>query len=66
MPPFGAPDVTLNLSVRDMQLMFSNELKPMQAYMSGRLKVSGDLSAALQLDDLVEKVVQKIKRTQHV
>ncbi|XP_060564397.1 stomatin-like protein 1 [Ruditapes philippinarum] len=51
------PDVTLDLSVRDMQSMFADQLKPLQAYMSGRLKVSGDLSAAMRLEEVMDKVV---------
>ncbi|XP_053388369.1 stomatin-like protein 1, partial [Mercenaria mercenaria] len=51
------PDVTLDLSVRDMQRMFADQLKPLQAYMSGRLKVSGDLSAAMRLEEVMDKVV---------
>ncbi|XP_056016334.1 stomatin-like protein 1 isoform X2 [Ostrea edulis] len=61
LPPGGEPDVTLTLSVSDMQNMFMGNTKPLQAYMSGRLKASGDLSAALSLDDFVKKVVEKIK-----
>ncbi|XP_061176900.1 stomatin-like protein 1 isoform X2 [Saccostrea echinata] len=64
LPPGGEPDVTLTLSVSDMQNMFVGNTKPLQAYMSGRLKVSGDLSAALSLEDFVKKVVEKIKSEQ--
>ena len=60
MPPCE-PDVTLTLSVGDMQNMFVGNTKPLQLYMSGRLKVSGDLSAAINLEDFVKKVVDKIK-----
>lgn len=51
------PDVTLDLSVGDMQRMFADQLKPLQAYMSGRLKVSGDLSAAMRLEEVMDKIV---------
>ena len=37
--------------------MFADQLKPLQAYMSGRLKVSGDLSAAMRLEEVMDKVV---------
>nr|XP_022294945.1 stomatin-like protein 1 [Crassostrea virginica] len=60
MPPCE-PDVTLTLSVGDMQNMFVGNAKPLQLYMSGRLKVSGDLSAAINLEDFVKRVVDKIK-----
>ncbi|XP_060065461.1 stomatin-like protein 1 isoform X2 [Ylistrum balloti] len=64
VPPGGEPDVVLSLSVTDMQRMFMDKLKPMQAYMGGRLKVSGDLSAALQLEDIIKNVVKKMKGSQ--
>lgn len=56
-PARQEPDVTLDLSVRDMQLMFTDNLKPLQAYMSGRLKVSGDLSAAMRLEEVMDKII---------
>ena len=54
--PRRDPDVNLDLSVKDMQQMFMGNLKPLQAYMSGRLKVSGDLSAALRLEEVLDKI----------
>ena len=39
-----------------MQQMFMGQLKPLSAYMSGRLKVSGDLSAATRLDEVLERL----------
>jgi putative sterol carrier protein len=44
-----------------MQNMFVSRLSPLQAYMSGRLKVSGDLSAATQLGDVIKTVMKKVK-----
>ncbi|OWF47475.1 stomatin-like protein 1 [Mizuhopecten yessoensis] len=63
-PPGGDADAVLSLSVNDMQRMFMDKFKPMQAYMSGRLKVSGDLSAALKLEDVIKQIVKKMKGTQ--
>lgn len=59
--PSTEPDVTLTLSVSDMQNMFMGNIKPLQVYMSGRLKVSGDLSAAINIEDFVKRVVDKMK-----
>lgn len=59
--PSTEPDVTLTLSVPDMQNMFMGNIKPLQVYMSGRLKVSGDLSAAINIEDFVKRVVDKMK-----
>jgi putative sterol carrier protein len=39
-----------------MQAMMTDRLKPLQAYMSGRLRVSGDLSSALKLDEVMTKL----------
>lgn len=61
LPPCGEPDATLTLTVGDMQSMFIGQLSPLQAYMSGRLKVSGDLSAATQLGDVIKTVMKKVK-----
>ncbi|XP_052241958.1 stomatin-like protein 1 [Dreissena polymorpha] len=57
--PGHNPDVTLGLSVSDMQSMFTGNLKPLSAYMSGRLLVSGDLSAATRLEEVMERVISK-------
>ena len=54
--PRHDPDVNLDLSVQDMQQMFMGNLKPLQAYMSGRLKISGDLSSALRLEEVLDKI----------
>lgn len=59
--PSTEPDMTLTLSVPDMQNMFMGNIKPLQVYMSGRLKVSGDLSAAINIEDFVKRVVDKMK-----
>ncbi|BFZ09740.1 hypothetical protein BsWGS_12779 [Bradybaena similaris] len=50
--PAGDPAATLSLTFDDLQAMLLGELKPFQAYMSGRLKVSGDTAAALKLEEL--------------
>ena len=51
-------DATLMMTGQDIQLMLNGTLKPFQAYMSGRLRVSGDLSAALKLESFVDKMVE--------
>ncbi|WAR09351.1 STML1-like protein [Mya arenaria] len=57
--PRGNPDVTLELTTQDMQRMFSGNLKPLSAYMSGRLRVTGDLSAATRLEEVMERIINK-------
>ncbi|XP_071424429.1 stomatin-like protein 1 isoform X2 [Pithys albifrons albifrons] len=57
--PEGIPDVTLELSEKDLQDLFLGDLRPLSAYMSGRLQVKGDLHLALKLEDLVKAMKQR-------
>ncbi|XP_038602814.1 stomatin-like protein 1 isoform X2 [Tachyglossus aculeatus] len=50
--PEGPPDVVLELAEADLQALFSGELRPLAAYMSGRLRVKGDLNVAMKLEAL--------------
>ncbi|EOB00002.1 Stomatin-like protein 1, partial [Anas platyrhynchos] len=50
--PQGSPDVVLELSEKDLQDLVLGELRPLSAYMSGRLQVRGDLHLALKLEEL--------------
>lgn len=52
-PPSGVVDTAVTVTLANMQLMFTGDLQPFDAYMSGDLKVSGDLSGAMKLDSLV-------------
>lgn len=45
----GDADVTLTASAEDFQDMFEGDLNPTSAYMSGRLKIDGDMSVAMKL-----------------
>ncbi|XP_067674531.1 stomatin-like protein 1 [Haliotis asinina] len=55
--PFGDSDASLMMTVSDLQAMFAGRMKPFQAYMNGRLRVAGDLSAAMRLEEVVKKIV---------
>ena len=57
--PSGEPDVTLVMSAGDLQRMFSGDLKPLQAFMSGQLQASGDLAAAMRLEEVVKLIMGK-------
>lgn len=46
-------DCTLGVSVADLQAMIVGDLAPMTAFMSGKLKVSGDMSVAMKLQSLM-------------
>lgn len=50
--PDQEADVTISTSSSVFDAIASGEQNPMKAYMSGKLKISGDLSAALQLQKL--------------
>uniref|UniRef100_A0A674I6W2 Stomatin like 1 n=1 Tax=Terrapene triunguis TaxID=2587831 RepID=A0A674I6W2_9SAUR len=52
------PDVILEMTENDLQSFFSGELHPLSAYMSGRLRVKGDLSVALKLEELFKAMKQ--------
>jgi putative sterol carrier protein len=47
------PNMTLKASADDWMAVSKGELNPMQAFMSGRLKVQGDMSLALKLQTLL-------------
>ena len=61
--PSGDPSATLTLTFDDLHAMLQGRLKPYQAYMSGRLRVSGDTSAALKLDQLAVRVQNQLALT---
>lgn len=48
--PDGIPDVVVEMAEADLQALLRRELWPLGAYMSGRLKVKGDLSVAMKLE----------------
>ncbi|NWZ21827.1 STML1 protein, partial [Asarcornis scutulata] len=56
--PQGSPDVVLELSEKDLQDLVLGELRPLSAYMSGRLQVRGDLHLALKLEELFKAMKQ--------
>lgn len=48
-------DCTLTLSMDDLEALRSGSLNPMNAMMTGRLKISGDMAIAMKLQGLLEK-----------
>lgn len=54
------PDLTVAISDENLVSLFRGELNPMTAFMSGKLKVKGDMGLAQRLVGLVdrEKVFQ--------
>ena len=52
---------TLTMSSDDFIKMFKGELNSMQAFMTGKLKIQGDMSQALKLEKLMKTVQSKSK-----
>ena len=52
----GAADTTIKTSWEDWEKMTSGELDPMTAFMTGKLKVDGDMSNAMQLQGVLGKL----------
>lgn len=53
------PDVTLSMTDCDLLAMFDGTLQPVSAYASGRLKVQGDISRAMKLEDVIKLLKQQ-------
>ena len=52
----GAADTTIKVSWDDWQAMAAGQLDGMTAFMTGKLKVEGDMSNAMQLQGVVAKL----------
>uniref|UniRef100_A0A8C6FQK4 Stomatin like 1 n=1 Tax=Moschus moschiferus TaxID=68415 RepID=A0A8C6FQK4_MOSMO len=52
--PDVIPDVVVELSEEDLRALLCRELWPLGAYMSGRLKVKGDLAVAVKLEAVLK------------
>uniref|UniRef100_A0A7M4FE97 Hydroxysteroid dehydrogenase-like protein 2 n=1 Tax=Crocodylus porosus TaxID=8502 RepID=A0A7M4FE97_CROPO len=58
-PPVKA-DVIMSMSSNDFVRMFTGKLKPTMAFMSGKLKIKGNMSLALRLEKLVSQLGSKL------
>jgi len=47
------PQATLKMDADDFALMSSGDLNPMMAFMSGKIKVDGDLNSVMKFQSLV-------------
>ena len=52
----GPADTTIKVSWADWQAMSSGQMDGMTAFMQGKLKVEGDMSAAMQLQGVLAKL----------
>lgn len=58
-PPIS-PDATLTMDSKHFFDMFSGKLKPASAFMTGKLKISGDLQKAMKLEKLMSGLKSKL------
>lgn len=49
-------DTVMKSSSSDLVSMFSGQLSPTMAFMGGRLKISGDMGAAMKLEKIMKKM----------
>ncbi|CAI5666103.1 hydroxysteroid dehydrogenase-like protein 2 [Oreochromis aureus] len=54
-PPAKA-DVVMKMDSSDFSKMFSGQLKPTMAFMSGKLKIKGDMTLAIKLEKLMNRM----------
>ncbi len=47
------PDATLSMDADDFEAMSKGDLNPMMAFMSGKIKVDGDLNTVMKFQSLV-------------
>ena len=52
----GAADTTIKVAWADWEAMTAGQLDGMTAFMTGKLKVEGDMSNAMQLQGLLSKM----------
>lgn len=51
--PAATPNATVNMTAEDFQAMSSGSLNPMMAFMTGKVKVEGDLNSVMKFQSLV-------------
>lgn len=58
--PPSSPDATLTMDSKHFADMFMGKLKPANAFMTGKLKISGDLQKAMKLEKLMGSMKSKL------
>lgn len=58
--PENTPDATLTMDSKNFFLMFTGKLKPASAFMTGKLKISGDMQKAMKLEKLMKALKAKL------
>lgn len=59
--PDFVPDATLTMDSKDFFNMLSGQLKPANAFLSGKLKISGDMRKAMKMEKLMSALKNKAK-----
>ncbi|KAM9841218.1 hydroxysteroid dehydrogenase-like protein 2 [Aulostomus maculatus] len=54
--PASTPDVVMTMDSNDFSKMFSGKLKPTLAFMSGKLRIKGDMTLAIKLEKLMNRM----------
>ena len=49
----GPADCTITLSLDDLESLIAGDLNPTMAFMTGKLKIDGDMSVAMALSQLI-------------
>lgn len=49
----GPADCTIKLSLDDLESLIAGDLNPTMAFMTGKLKIEGDMSVAMTLSQLI-------------
>ncbi|KAM9700464.1 hydroxysteroid dehydrogenase-like protein 2 isoform 1-T1 [Dama dama] len=58
--PSDQVDVVMSMSTDDFVKMFSGKLKPAMAFMSGKLKIKGNMALAIKLEKLMNQMNSKL------
>lgn len=59
--PEESPDATLTMDSKDFFNMLSGQLKPANAFLSGKLKINGDMRKAMKMEKLMSALKNKAK-----
>ena len=59
-PPSGKPDCNMAMDTEAFTKMFAGQLDPTTAFMTGKLKIKGDMTAALKLEKVMKQMKSKL------
>lgn len=49
----GPADCTIKISLNDLEALIAGDLNPTMAFMTGKIKIEGDMSVAMALSQIV-------------